>query len=244
MADGAQIGLVLAFLAGFVSFLSPCIAPLVPGYLALLSGAASDGGQTRVKGPNWRLMHTSFSFVAGFTLMFVALGASAVTIGGLLEAHRTSMLRLSGAFMVVMGFVMLGVFRLPWLLRERRWHREPRRFAPSETLLLGAAFGFGWTPCLGPVLAVILAYTSTVETVQQGTALLTAYSLGLGVPFLLIGVGLGWIDGFARWLRRWSGLMNAASGLVLIAIGVLFATDRFFFISIAVQRFYYTLVGG
>lgn len=244
MADGAEISLAFAFLAGLISFLSPCIAPLVPGYLALLSGATVDGQQATARGINWRLMQTSFSFVAGFTLMFVALGASAVTIGGLLEAHRTSMVRLSGAFMIIMGLVMLGLFRLPWLLRERRWHREPRRFTPSESLLLGTAFGFGWTPCLGPVLAVILAYTSTVETVQLGTALLASYSLGLGLPFLLIGAGIGWIDGFARWLRRWSGLMNAASGLVLIAIGVLFATDRFFFISIAVQRFYYTLVGG
>ena len=186
----------------------------------------------------------SLAFVAGFTLVFVTLGASVAAFGGLLDTYRRPLVRLSGVLMLAMGLVMLGAFRLPWLLRERRWHPQPRAFRPSETLLLGMAFGFGWTPCFGPVLAVILAYTSTVETVRAGTLLLSAYALGMGLPFLLLGTGVGWFDGFARTLRRHSGLMNMGSGLTMLVLGGLFITDRFFYVTIAFQRFYYSTFGG
>lgn len=243
MFDGPQIGLAVAFLAGFVSVVSPCVAPLIPGYLALLSGSVTADG-ARNTGRDWRLIQTSVAFVAGFTLVFVTLGASVAVFGGLLDEYRRPMVRISGVLMLVMGLALLGVFRLPWLLRERRWHPEPRRFRPSETLLIGMAFGFGWTPCFGPVLAVILAYTSTVETVRAGTLLLVTYSLGMGLPFLLLGAGVGWFDRFARTLRRHSGVMNAVSGLTMLAIGGLFVTDRFFYVTIAFQRFYYSTFGG
>lgn len=243
MAGGTDIGLMVAFLAGIVSCISPCVAPLIPGYLALLSGTATVE-RTAGHGPDWRLIRTSLAFVAGFTLVFVTLGASVAAFGGLLDTYRRPLVRLSGVLMLAMGLVMLGAFRLPWLLRERRWHPQPRAFRPSETLLLGMAFGFGWTPCFGPVLAVILAYTSTVETVRAGTLLLIAYSLGMGLPFLLLGAGVGWFDGFARTLRRHSGLMNMGSGLTMLVLGGLFITDRFFYVTIAFQRFYYSTFGG
>lgn len=243
MAGGSDIGLDVAFLAGFASCISPCVAPLIPGYLALLSGTATvDRGQER--GPNWKLIGTSLAFIAGFTLVFVTLGASAAALGGLLDEYRRPLGRLAGVFMLVMGLVLLGALRLPWLLRERRWSPQPRQFRPSEALLLGMAFGFGWTPCFGPILAVILVYTSTVETVREGTLLLSAYALGLGLPFLLLGIGVGWFDRVARLLRRQRGPMNAASGLTMLVLGGLFLTDRFFYVTIAFQRYYYTIVGG
>ncbi len=240
---GGQLGLIVAFVAGILSCASPCVAPLIPGYLALLSGAG--GAQARTtRGPDWRLLRTSALFVAGFTLVFVTLGVSAATFGGLLDAHRRQLARASGVVMLLMGVAMLGLFRLPGLLRERRWHPEPHTFRASETLLLGMAFGFGWTPCFGPVLAVILAYSSSAATVRHGAALLFAYALGLGLPFLLLGAGASWFERWSRGLRRYAGAMSAASGLVLIAIGWLFVTERFFYLSIATQRLYYSLMGG
>lgn len=244
MSSGAEVGLAVAFIAGLISFLSPCVAPLVPGYLSLISGSTAHEAAQSSSSIDWRLVRTAFAFVAGFALVFITLGASAATLGNLLEVHRTSLIRISGGFMILMGLVMLGVFQLPWLLRERRWHREPRQFTSSESLLLGMAFGFGWTPCFGPILAVILAYASTVETVRQGTALLTAYTAGLGFPFLLIGFGVGSVHGLGRMVRRWNGLLSAGSGAVLVILGGLFITNQFFFVTIATQRLYYTVVGG
>lgn len=243
MFDGAGVGLTVAFVAGLISCASPCVAPLIPGYLALLSGT-SVGSAPTARGPNWRLLRTSLLFVAGFTLVFVTLGASAATFGGALDEHRRQIARLSGVVMLVMGVAMLGLVRLPGLLRDRRWHFDPHAFRASETLLLGMAFGFGWTPCFGPVLAVILAYSSTVETVRQGAALLFAYALGLGLPFVLLGAGVSWFDRLSRGLRRHAGALSAVSGLVMIAMGWLFVTDRFFVVNIATQRLYYQIVGG
>lgn len=243
MSGGSDVGLAVAFIAGMVSFMSPCVAPLIPGYLAMLSGATLADPQP-VSGPDWRMLRTSLCFVLGFALVFVALGASSAAFGGLLGDNRRVMTRLSGVMMIAMGLLMLGVLRLPWLLRERRWHPRPRNVRPSETLLLGMAFGLGWTPCFGPILAVILAYTSTADTVREGTVLLAAYALGLGIPFLLIGAGIGWFQTLARRLRRRSGWMTSMSGVVMLVLGGLFITDRFFYITIMTQRFYYTTFGG
>lgn len=243
MTGGTDVGLLVAFVAGFVSCLSPCVAPLIPGYLALLSGTGTVDRPSR-SGPDWQMIRTSLAFVGGFTLVFVTLGAAASSFGGFLDEYRQTMVRISGALMIVMGFVMLGVLRLPWLLRERRWHLEPRHFRTSETLLIGMGFGFGWTPCFGPVLAVILAYTSTVETVRSGTVLLGAYAIGMSVPFLLLGAGIGWFDRFARVMRRYSTTMTALSGVTMLVLGWLFITNRFFFVTIAFQRFYYSVFGG
>jgi cytochrome c-type biogenesis protein len=244
VGTSGDIGLAIAFVAGLISFLSPCVAPLVPGYLAMISGAGELDQRRPDQTTDWRLIRASAAFVFGFGLVFVALGASAATFGGLLDAHRTTLIQVSGAFMIVMGVVLLGVLRIGWLLRERRWHLEPRRFTASESVLLGMAFGFGWTPCFGPVLAVILAYASTGETVREGTLLLASYALGLGLPFLLIGFGVGRFTRLARALRRSGRALNPLAGLVLIGLGALFISDRFFYVSIATQRFYYTLVGG
>ncbi len=243
MLEGAEFGITVAFIAGLVSCLSPCVAPLIPGYLALLAGPATQN-RSITNGVNWRLLGTSAAFVAGFTLVFVTLGASAAAFGGLMDEYRRPLTRISGVLMLAMGLVMLGAFRLPWLLRERRWHPQPRQFRPSETLLIGMAFGLGWTPCFGPVLAVILVYTSTVETVREGTLLLTAYALGMAVPFLLLGLGVGWFGRFAGALRRHSGAMTALSGLTMLVLGGLFVTERFFYVTIAFQRFYYSTFGG
>jgi cytochrome c-type biogenesis protein len=227
------VGLLAAFGAGIASFLSPCVAPLLPGYLTMLSG--STGAVTQA-GSRMRLFWPSLLFVLGFSLVFVTLGASASVFGDVLDSYRQPLTRISGLVMILMGIVILWGSRLPFMMRERRFHLSRQTFTPAETLLLGMAFGFGWTPCFGPILASILVYTSTAETVREGTLLLAAYSLGLGVPFLAAGLGLGQFQRGVKALSRHGGTIVAVSGGALIVIGVLFVSGQMFRLASASQR--------
>ena len=231
---GAGVGLLAAFGAGIASFLSPCVAPLLPGFLTMITG--SSGDNVDESGSRLRLFWPSLIFVLGFSLVFVTLGASASVFGDALDTYRQPLTRISGAVMILMGLVILWGWRAPFLMRERRFHLTRHTFTPAETLLVGMAFGFGWTPCIGPFLASILVYTSTAETVREGTLLLAAYSLGLGVPFLLAGLGLGQFKQFVRGIARHSGMVAAVSGGALILIGVLFVTGQMFRLAVAGQR--------
>ncbi len=235
MNEAGTIGIVAAFAAGLVSFLSPCVAPLIPGYLALISGnAVLNSGVATDRN---RLLFTSLAFVAGFTLVFVTLGASASAFGDLVLAdYRQTLTRIAGLVMIIMGLILLWGFRIPWLMSERRFHFAPRQFTLSETLLVGMAFGLGWTPCFGPILAGILAYTSTVEGVREGTLLLTAYSLGLGLPFVAAGFGIGHYDRLLRFLTRHMRTVVLFSGSAMILVGVIFLTGQVFRFSIYGQR--------
>lgn len=238
MADAASLSLFAAFGAGVVSFVSPCVAPVVPGYLSLISGVTVDGSKQNSEAIK-RLLVASLIFVCGFTLVFVALGVSAGSVGGLLQQHRLLLNHLSGAFMILAGLFLVGLFQLPVLLREKRFHPNYQRsLTRSETLLLGMAFGFGWTPCIGPLLVSILVYASTSDTAARGTLLLLAYSLGLGVPFILVGVGIGRMLGALRWITRHYQVISMISGATLILTGFLFLTDRFFYLNVMSQRMY------
>lgn len=234
MTEASTVGLLGAFAGGLLSFFSPCVAPLVPGYLAMISGSMTDANTTRSR---WSLFTTSAVFVAGFSLVFVALGASASAFGNLIFAeYRREMAQIAGFIMIAMGLVLLWGFRLPFLMSERKLHFTPRRFTHSETLLIGMAFGFGWTPCFGPILASIIALSSTVDGVREGTVLLAAYSLGLGVPFLLAGLGLGHFQRVLSFFTRHMGAVVASSATVMILVGVLFATGQVFRIALQTQR--------
>ncbi len=238
MADAASLSLLAAFGAGVVSFVSPCVAPVVPGYLSLISGVSIDGSKPNSAAVR-RLLVASIIFVSGFTLVFVALGVSAGSVGGLLQQHRLLMNRLSGAFMILAGLFLVGLFQLPWLYRERRFHPTfNRSLTRSETLLLGMAFGFGWTPCIGPLLVSILVYAGTSDTAARGTLLLLFYSLGLGLPFILVGVGIGRMLSALRWITRHYQVISSLSGATLIVTGLLFLTNRFFYLNVMSQRMY------
>lgn len=236
-----QVGWLVAFGAGVVSFLSPCVAPLVPGYLSYVSGVSLQELNRPRPDQTRRLLLSCLLFVVGFSLVFVLLGASASLLGGLIEEYRRPLNRVAGGVMVLMGLFVMGIRRMPMLYQERRFHLTGGSLGQGGSILLGMAFGFGWTPCVGPILASILFYAGAVETAGQGALLLLAYSLGMGVPFVLAGLAFSRAMGALGWVKRHHRAINAVSGGLLVAVGVLFLTDRFFYFSILAQRLYYTL---
>lgn len=221
-----NIGIMAAFAAGIVSFLSPCVLPLIPGYLSFITGYTprelTDPASSRRA-----ILVPALLFVAGFTLVFVALGASASMLGSALLEYRTTLVKLSGAFVFLLGFFMLGLIRVPWLYGEARFDMgKARGFGRAAALVTGMAFAFGWTPCVGPILGSILAMASTSGSVGSGVLLLLSYSLGLGVPFVLTGVFLGRLTGVLGWLNRHALVVNRVAGVLLMAVGVLIMTGE------------------
>jgi len=208
---------LLALLAGVLTFSSPCTLPLVPGYLGYLSGVGCGRG---------RAAGAAALFVTGFALVFTALGAGASSLGSLLLDHRLALERAAGLLVVLLGLFVLGLVPLPFLARERRPLLGRVRPGPAGALLLGAGFAAGWTPCIGPVLASILALAGTQGTATTGALLLLLYSLGLGLPFLAAALFLDRFRSASGWLRRHAAAVNAASGALLLAMGALIFLGR------------------
>jgi cytochrome c-type biogenesis protein len=211
----------LAFGAGILSFASPCVLPLLPGYVCYVTGLSGE----EMREEPGRLMLGCALFVAGFAIIFTAEGATASLLGSLVQAHRQLLFELSGVFIVVMGLFMLGLIRIPVLYSERRWHAT-HTLGLVGALPLGMAFAFGWTPCIGPVLAAIDTVAGTQGSVRMGAALLFVYALGLGVPFLVAGWLLSRGVSAVDWLRRHTAILNAVGGVVLCAMGILLITNR------------------
>lgn len=216
-----------ALLAGVISFLSPCVLPLVPSYLCFISGASledlsgqGEPGTRQLK----RTLLTALLFVLGFTTVFVALGAGASVIGQLLRTHMALLAQVAGLFIILMGLHFLGVFKLGFLNREARYHGQTQPVALLGAYGIGLAFAFGWTPCIGPVLAVILSLAASEQDVAKGAGLLAIYSLGLGVPFLLAAMGVGSFMVFLSGFRRHLQTVERVMGGLLIVTGVMFLT--------------------
>ena len=224
----SSLTVLVAFSAGLLSFLSPCVLPLVPSYLTFVTGMTldeltGDGGRaTRT-----RTMTHAALFVLGFMIVFVSLGAAATALGSVIGKSLVIAQRVGGVLIVLFGLYLLDVVRLPFLMRERRAHLARRPAGMAGSLVAGVAFGAGWTPCVGPVLASILLYAGTAGSMQQGTALLAAYSIGLGIPFLAAAFALDRfltrLCGMKRWLRP----LELVSGTLLVIVGVVLATGRF-----------------
>lgn len=218
MAD--TLGLAsLAFVAGVVSVTSPCCLPLMPGYVSYISGvsAGEEGNRRRVLG-------AALLFVVGFAFVFTALGATASVFGEFFLSCLPLFIKISGAFVVVMGLAMLGLLRLPFLYREARFDTTKIQRGPAGAVPLGMAFAFGWTPCVGPVLGAILTSAAATRTVWKGTTLLFVYSLGMGIPFLLLALGSSKASRAFGFLRRHGLAVERTGGTLLVAMGVLLIT--------------------
>jgi cytochrome c-type biogenesis protein len=226
MADSA-IGLGAAFLAGLLTFVSPCVLPLIPVFLSFLTGVADLTGDGAGAPNRKQIFFHVLAFVAGFSAVFVLLGASATALGHVLFEHQDRILRVGGVIVVLFGLFMMGLIPVNFLNRDFRVHlrQKPAGFAGS--FIVGAAFGFGWTPCVGPILGSILLMASTSESVWLGMKLLLVYSLGLAVPFLAAALLL---ENFLRLLRRLRGVLiwvERASGAFLVLVGALMVSGHF-----------------
>lgn len=213
----------MAFVAGLLSFLSPCVLPLVPSYVSFITGLSLDDMERR----RWVAVTHAVAFILGFTVIFVMLGASATAVGALLRSQRVWLERIGGAFIVVFGLYLIGVFRLGIFGRERRIHIQDKPLGYLGSALVGLAFGAGWSPCIGPILGAVLAYTSATATLGQGILLLLVYSAGLGVPFLIAALA---IEKFVGWFQRYRRLIPVVtklSGGVMVVLGLLLASGYF-----------------
>ena len=218
----------LAFAAGLLSFVTPCVLPLVPGYLSAVSGAQVGVGGRRV-------VAASLPFIAGFTAVFVALGAVAGAAGGFLDDRRLLGM-VAGLIVVVFGFALMGLLPFPWLDRMVAPELVEGARRRGSRALLGGAFGVCAAPCIGPVLASILALASEGSTAAEGSLLLLVYSAGLAVPFVLVGLGFDRAMGASRWLRDRYGVLRVVSGGLLVGLGLLLFFDRFWWMNIAFNR--------
>ncbi|OAP35200.1 cytochrome C biogenesis protein [Sinorhizobium glycinis] len=219
MSAISNIGLITAFTAGLISFLSPCVLPLVPGYISYVSGQ-SLGSHPGSGANRLATLSLSLCFVLGFSTIFVALGATATAFSRLLLFYRYEATLVGGVMVIVFGVFMTGLVRLPWFERDLRFHGSIRGGRPVGAFLLGLSFGFGWTPCIGPVLGAILTVSALSSTASAGIVLLAIYSLGLGVPFLLAAAFADHLMQRLKSMRRLGRALQVGAGGVMVAMGV------------------------
>jgi len=222
---------IAAFVAGLVSFLSPCVLPLVPGYVSLISGVGVEELKSHESQLLRKMMLNSVSFILGFSVVFITLGAISTEVGQLLARYKSSLAQVAGVVIILFGLHLTGIFRINALYADKRLHGVKGGSTAGGAFLIGFAFAFGWTPCVGPILAVILGFAAAQDSVMKGVGLLAVYSMGLAVPFLVTSFG---IERFLKFYTRFRSHMHAievASGALLIALGVLLVMGRFTLIS-------------
>ena len=222
---------VAAFLAGLISFLSPCVLPLVPGYVSLISGTGVEELKSQEARVLRKLMLNSAAFILGFSVVFITLGAISTEVGQILARYKSLLAQLTGVVSILFGLHLTGLLRINALYADKRLHNVKGGSSALGAFAIGFAFAFGWTPCVGPILAVILGFAAAQDSLVKGVMLLAIYSLGLAVPFLLTSLG---IERFLKFYSRFRAHMHAvevASGGLLIALGVLLVLGRFTMIS-------------
>lgn len=240
MSGTQDLSIFLAFLAGLISFLSPCVLPLLPSYLAFITGLSFEelirqGSSRQVR---QIILTHSLLFILGFSILFTLMGASATLLGQWLATYR-DMIRLGGGILIIiLGFFISGIIPLDFLQREKRWHWQHKPLGYLGTFLVGVTFAAGWTPCVGPMLSAILLYASTAENIKSGIILLLVYSLGLAVPFLVSSLALNsFLNAFQK-ARRFIGILTKVGGILLIGIGFLLLTNSFDFLNEFLSRWF------
>ncbi|MFU8882664.1 MAG: cytochrome c biogenesis CcdA family protein [Rhodobacterales bacterium] len=224
MTDLTSISMIAALLAGVISFLSPCVLPLVPGYVSYIAGRSTSHGADASQA---QTLWLSFCFVLGFSTIFMGLGASASALGQMLLAWRYELNLIGGGIIILFGLFMFGAAKISALDRDLRFQLDIPGGKPTEAYVLGLAFGFGWTPCIGPILGAILTATAASATVGQGMALLGIYSAGLGVPFLLVALFTDRLTGKLRAARRLGHRLHQGAGALLVLMGFIMMTGHF-----------------
>jgi len=222
---------IAAFVAGLISFLSPCVLPLVPGYVSLISGAGVEELQSQDAHVFRKVILNSIGFILGFSIVFITLGAISTEVGQMLARYKSVLAQVAGVVIILFGLHLTGVFKIKALYTDARLHRVKGGSTAWGAFLIGFAFAFGWTPCVGPILAVILGFAAAQNSVVKGIVLLAVYSLGLAVPFLLTGLGIGRFLKFYSRFRSHMHAIEVASGVLMIALGVLLVFGRFTIIS-------------
>ncbi|MEO5756607.1 MAG: cytochrome c biogenesis protein CcdA [Mesorhizobium sp.] len=227
MPEISNVGVLAAFAAGVVSFLSPCVLPLVPGYVSYIAGrtpmsASSDHATTS----RWSAVGLSSCFVLGFSSVFIVLGASATALGRLALGYRVELNIVGGAIVILFGLFLTGLIRPSWMMREARFHADIPGGRAVSAYVLGLAFAFGWTPCIGPILGAILTVGAASATVADGVALLAIYSLGLGIPFLLAAVFTNSLTRRLKTIRRTGWILQLVAGGIMMVMGAAMITGQ------------------
>lgn len=234
-----QVNFAIAFAAGILGFLSPCIVPLVPGYISFVSGLSlAEMDPAARRRHLHRIVGTTVVFVLGFASIFTALGASATVLGSFILTNRQLLSRIGGVLIILLGLSVLGIIKIPGLYRERQFQLERRPRGVLGAFPIGMAFGFAWTPCVGPVLAAILTLAATSQNALGGAGLLLAYAMGLGIPFLITAVLITTaFDGFA-WIRRHGRAVETVSGIFLLVMGAALMLDLVFQLNAWILRLF------
>jgi cytochrome c-type biogenesis protein len=226
-----EVSLLAAFLAGVLSFISPCVLPLIPGYLSFVSGVTLDEmrGTAAVahSGTKRRALLMSLAFVLGFSIVFISLGASATALGSLLMDHLALLGKIAGVIIIIFGLHMMGVLKIGWLYNEKRVQTNKKPAGFFGAVLVGIAFAFGWTPCIGPILSAILFVAAAQETVGEGVQLLAVYSAGLGVPFIATSLAINQFLAASARIRKHYHTIEVVSGVLMIVVGILIFTNKF-----------------
>jgi len=222
---------IAAFVAGLFSFLSPCVLPLVPGYVSLISGAGVEELKSQESQLLRKVMLNSIGFILGFSIVFIALGAISTQVGQLMARYKSVLAQVAGVVIILFGLHLTGIFKIKALYTDARLHSIKGGSTWGGAFLIGFAFAFGWTPCVGPILAVILGFAAVQDSVFKGILLLAVYSLGLAVPFLMTALLMGRFMKFYSGFRRHMQAVEVASGALLIVLGALLVFGRFTIIS-------------
>lgn len=222
---------IAVFLAGLLSFLSPCVLPLVPGYVSLISGASASELQSPDRKLSRMVLLNSVMFIIGFSVVFISLGAVATGIGQFMNIYRRQLMQVAGVVIIIFGLHLIGAFQIKALLADKRMHEVKGSGTAIGAFLIGFAFAFGWTPCIGPILAGVLVIAGSQDTVVKGVLLLAVYSAGLAVPFLLTSLGVERFLAFYSRFRRHLHTVEVVSGVFLVIVGALILTRHFTILS-------------